>query len=186
MADYSYDELRKMVQKANARLRRLKKFTGKDISWSGKQLQAKLDTGAMKAWSEKNYITLNKKMSKNQLDRIHESVDKFLNEYQASTISGAKNQAEKLKGNFQGKLDISQEQAEKIYQAFEEDLYKWAFDFIDPSDFWKMTRSVVKQNLSFDDFKDNFYSLSQLENKDDNTAVIYQIYEDIMNNKSEF
>lgn len=48
-----YNELRKLVKKANQRLVRLERFTGRQNSWSSKILRNKLDTEKLNAWTVK-------------------------------------------------------------------------------------------------------------------------------------
>lgn len=48
-----YNELRKLVKRANQRLVRLERFTGRRNSWASKILRNKLDTEKLNAWTVK-------------------------------------------------------------------------------------------------------------------------------------
>lgn len=48
-----YNELRKLVKRANQRLVRLERFTGYKDSWASKILHNKLDSEKLNAWTAK-------------------------------------------------------------------------------------------------------------------------------------
>ena len=74
-----YNELRKLVKKANQRLVRLERFTGRQNSWASKILRNKLDTVKLNAWTVKNRIRINKNMSIKQLKAIKRATENFIN-----------------------------------------------------------------------------------------------------------
>lgn len=74
-----YNELKKLVKKANQRLVRLERFTGRQNAWASKILRNKLDTAKLNAWTVKNRIRINKNMSITQLKGIKRATENFLN-----------------------------------------------------------------------------------------------------------
>lgn len=49
MTENEYKNLSRMIRKANNRLRRLEKFSGKSVSWAGKNLQRKIDNEKLRS-----------------------------------------------------------------------------------------------------------------------------------------
>lgn len=74
-----YNEIRKLIKRANQRLVRLERFTGRQNSWASKILRNKLDSEKLNAWTVKGRIRINKNMSKTQLHAIKRATENFLN-----------------------------------------------------------------------------------------------------------
>lgn len=49
MTESEYQNLSKMIKKANNRLRRLERYSGKSVSWAGKNLQSKIDNEKLRS-----------------------------------------------------------------------------------------------------------------------------------------
>lgn len=150
-----YNELQKEVKKANARLLRLERLTGKSFSWAGQDLYDELSVEKLNAISKSNRIRINKEMTKEQLLRIGYSVNKFLNK-ETSKLTGVKRRAKATKLSFQRGIGVSMEQAEKIYQAFEHDIIKWALRYMDASELWALIQEAQETNMSESRFEEEF------------------------------
>ena len=172
----NYKDLQRLVKKANSRLLRIQRFSGKDVAWAGKQLQAKLDNEKLSAWSSASTIKISRDMSEMQLERIYKATENFLNS-QTSTIRGIKGKIKSIKEGFKSNLGVTNEEAEAIYQAFEEDLIKWALRYIDASRLWALVEEAKEYNYSLKTFEDRFLELSQLQNDLDIKEKIKGIYE---------
>lgn len=156
MADEKFlNELKSEIKKANRRLLALEKFTGKEYSWAGRKLYDELSVQKLGAWSSRNRVILNKNMSDDDLKRIKASVEKFLNS-KTSTVRQVKKRAKSIKSSFKSGISVSDEQAEHIYQAFEEDVIKWALRYIDASELWALISEAKEDNFSKERFDDEF------------------------------
>lgn len=145
-----YNELIKEVKRANQRILRIERRFGEE-SWAVKQLRNRLDSERIKAWTKSSRIRLNKKMDIIQLRAVKRATESFLKS-KTSTIKGIKAQIKKIKKSFQTKLEISEEEAEVIYQSFSEDLINWITKMIEPSEFWSLIWDAKRFNQSEDEF----------------------------------
>ena len=162
MADEKFvNDLKKEITKANRRLLALEKFTGKPYSWAGQKLYDELSVEKLNAWSSKNRIVLNKNLSDNDLKRIKSSVEKFLNS-KTSTVRNVKKRAAGIKASFKSGIGVSDEQAERIYQAFEEDVIKWAMRYLDASELWALIQEAKETNMSETRFESEFLKRAEI------------------------
>lgn len=172
------NELKKEITKANRRLLALEKFTGKSYSWAGQKLYDELSVEKLNAWSSKNRIILNKNMTDEDLRRVKASVDKFLNK-KTSTVRGVKKHAANIKSNFKSGIGVSDEQAERIYQAFEEDIIKWALRYLDASELWASIQEAKETNMSEERFESEFLKRAEIAGQIDADFrdLIHELYE---------
>lgn len=141
-----YNRLLKIIEKANKRLLRLEKLTGKKESFASKQLFDYLNASNIQAITKSDRISLKKSYKLNQLKAIEKATEDFLKE-STSTISGAKkykNYIEQLVGK-----KLSWSSVNKIYVA--SDNYEWIYNYYD-SDIWDIARESKEQNWSFNTF----------------------------------
>ena len=170
-----YEDLQKIVKKANQRLKRIQNYTGREVSWTGKQLQSKLDNGKLEAWNEKDLIKISRDMSEIQMARVYKATENFLNS-QTSTIRGIKKNIENTKKGFESNLNISESEAEALYQSFEDDLTKWALRYIDSSLYFGIIEEAKENNYSFKRFQDRFVEASNLQIDLDVQEKLKEIY----------
>lgn len=176
----NYENIQKLVNKANSRLRRLEKFTGRDVSWSGKQLQSKLDNEKINAWSSGNRIKISKDMTETQLYRIQQATEKFLNS-EASKIRYIKKNIKETKEGFKANFEVDEAEAEALYQMFEEDLTKWATRYIDPSVYFGLIEEAKEYNFSYATFEKRFLEAAKIQNDLDVTEKIQSLYKKYIN-----
>lgn len=170
-----YDELRKEVKKANQRLVRLEREFGKE-SWASKKLRNKLDSELIGAWSDSSRIKLNKSMNLTQLRAVAKATRQFLNS-KTSTVSGVKKQIKAIKKGFQKSLDLTDEEAEAIYEAFDEDLLQWIYRYIEPSEFWALVQEAKEMNYSENQWLKLIEDYIYIGNDDDIKEKLLLIYE---------
>lgn len=161
-----YKELKRQITNANRRLLNLEKLTGKEYSWAGQKLFDELSLGKLNAWTSKNRVRIDESMTEEQLERVAYSVNKFLNT-KMSTIRGVKKRAKSIKSSFSSGIGVSMEMAEKIYQAFEEDVIKWALRYMDASELWALINEAIETNMSRKRFEDEFIKRADIVGKID-------------------
>ena len=161
-----YNELKRQITNANRRLLNLEKLTGKEYSWAGQKLYDELSLGKLNAWTSKNRVHIDESMTEEQLERVAYSVNKFLNT-KMSTIRGVKKRAKSIKSSFSSGIGVSMEMAEKIYQAFEEDVIKWALRYMDASELWALINEAIETNMSEKRFEEEFIKRAEIVGKID-------------------
>lgn len=119
-----YEEVRKLVKKANQRLVRLERNFGVN-SWGSKKLRNELDIETLNAWTSSNRIRFNKKMTETQLNAIKKATQSFLSS-KTSRVKGVKQvqkkQIEGLRRSLSSPdLIVSVEDTETLYNFFGED-----------------------------------------------------------------
>lgn len=169
------NEVKKEVSKANQRLARLEKQFGKD-TWASKKLLSKLDNETLGAWSSASRIKIPKDVTPDDLERIKKATEEFLRA-KTSTVRGVKNQIKSIKSGFKKTYDISDEEAEAMYQAFNEDLIQWIIRYIEPSEFWQIIQEAKENHLSEDSFEKLIDDYIMIGNDDDIREKLEQIYE---------
>lgn len=148
------NELKQEISKANRRLLALEKFTGKEYSWAGQKLYDKLSVEKLNAWKD-GRIKITSDMSDENLRRVLAATKSFLSS-KTSTVRGVKVRAKNIKANFKSGIGVSDEQAERIYQAFEEDIIKWALRYVDASELWALIQEAKETNMSEQKFTGEF------------------------------
>ena len=169
------NEVKKEVSKANQRLARLESQFGKD-TWASKKLSSKLDNETLGAWSSASRIKIPKDVTPDDLERIKKATEEFLRA-KTSTVRGVKNQIQSIKGGFKKTFDVSDEEAEAMYQAFNEDLIQWITRYIEPSEFWQIIQEAKENHLSEDSFEKLIDNYIMIGNDDDIREKLEQIYE---------
>ena len=157
-----YNELQKEVKKANARLLRLEKFSGKPISWGATKLYDQLSNEKLNAWSKSNRIKINKSMTEEQLKRIMFATKQFLKSSNTSTVRGVKQRIKNIKAGFTSGIGVTEEQAEKIYKAFEDDIVKWALRYMDASELWALISEAQETPISEQRFEQEFLKRAEI------------------------
>lgn len=153
-----YNELRKEVNKANQRIAKIEKAYGKG-SWAIKKLYSYLEADYIQAITNTGRISLKQSYSDIQLRAIRKATNQFLKS-KTSTLSGIKTQIKKIKAGIKENIDVTDKEAEILYETFNEDLLRWIFQYIEPSDFWALLMEAKDYNYSYDRFENGVLSLS--------------------------
>lgn len=167
-------KLKRKSQKQIKGLQDWRKNFGKD-TWASKKLSSKLDNESLGAWSSASRIKIPKDATPDDLARIQKATDEFLRA-KTSTIRGVKNQIKSIKGGFKKTYDVTDEEAEAMYQAFNEDLIQWITRYIEPSEFWQIIQEAKEMRLTEDGFEKLIDDYIEIGNDDDIREKLEQIY----------
>ena len=139
-------------------------------------MRNKLDSELIGAWTDSSRIKLNKSMTLTQLRAVAKATRQFLNS-KTSTVSGVKKQIKAIKKGFQKSLDLTDEEAEAIYEAFDEDLLQWIYRYIEPSEFWALVQEAKEMNYSENQWLKLIEDYIYIGNDDDIKEKLILIYE---------
>ena len=115
-------------------------------------------------------------MNLTQLRAVAKATRQFLNS-KTSTVSGVKKQIKAIKKGFQKSLDLTDEEAEAIYEAFDEDLLQWIYRYIEPSEFWALVQEAKEMNYSENQWLKLIEDYIYIGNDDDIKEKLILIYE---------
>lgn len=117
-----FNELRKLAKRANQRIVRLERFTGRQDAWAVANLRNRLDTEKLNAWTPKGRIKYNKSMNITELRAVIKATKNFLNSATSTKRGIEKVRQRQIKG-LGLSLDIEEENAEFFYRLFEDTDY---------------------------------------------------------------
>lgn len=118
-----YNDLKKLVKRANQRLLRLERLTGEKDSFSSKQLFDYLSSEKLKAVTKTNRIKT-ENFNLEQMEAIKSSVENFLDKDSLTTVSNIKKYKSKVEKAIG--TEVSFKDLSVIYKA--RDLWKWTED----------------------------------------------------------
>ena len=153
-----YNELKKLANTANARLRKLEQYMGRPNSWSAKNLRDKLSSEPVQAWTKGNRVSVSKNMTLTQMEATLQAVQKFINS-KSSTIRDINKIRETTIENFRVSLGIdrklSREEGEFYYRLFEDTDYSFFVPkYFTASEFDALIQEAKEENYSVDEFVD--------------------------------
>ena len=177
MTNEEYIDLYKMIRKANNRLARLERYSGKSISWAGKKLQAKIDNDKIGAWTTNDMIQISKDMSDLQLQRVKRATEEFLGS-KASTITGVKEIARKTKKSLGLNLSVSKDEVESLYQMLSDDTFKYIKEHsnAESSEVWALVEETKERRLSSTTFLKRMYEIAEVQPDTEMTDHINALY----------
>lgn len=149
-------DTRKMVDKANRRLKGLKN-AGYKGTWASKKLINRLDTKVLQGWSRQGKIKLNKNLTNTQIKAIQKAVDQFIKS-KTSTIKGIRDTESATIKAIQSTLSdekrglVSKEDAEFYYDMFGNNDFNYFADKIGASTLWMLIDEAIENNDSEDDW----------------------------------
>ena len=144
-----FSELKKEAKKANQRILRLERLTGKTGTFATKQLYDYLDTDLLNAITSKGRIAVRKSFSELEMKAIIKATNQFLEG--VSTVSKVKQVTKEF--SKEAGVNLSLSQANTYYQA--QYNYQWIYKYMTPSEFWELARECVKENWSVNTFIEN-------------------------------
>ena len=118
-----YNDLKKLVKRANQRLVTMEKLVGEKDAFASKQLLDLLSSEKLKAVTESNRIKT-ENFNLEQMEAIKNAVEKFLDKDSLSTITNIKKYKAKVEKAIG--TEVSFKDLSAIYRA--RDLWKWAED----------------------------------------------------------
>ena len=146
-----YRQVKKLSQKANVKLKSLRRVT-KEGTWASRKLKNRLSTKRLKAWSKIGRINVNKKLSVTDLKMIEKAINQFLAS-KTSTRKGieeAKNRVRdsiKTTLNEQG-FELTDEEADTFYSMLEDDDFNYFADKVGASTMWAIIDDAIEYNES--------------------------------------
>lgn len=144
-----YNELKRLAKRANQRILRLERLTGKTGTFATKQLYDYLDSDVLNALTSKGRVAVRRNFDEIQMKAIIKAVNIFLEN--DSTVKKVKKIVKEY--SKQAGKELNFEMANTYYQANKG--YDWIYKYIAPSDFWEIARECVKENWSEETFIDN-------------------------------
>lgn len=140
------DELKQLVKVANQRLVRLEREAGKG-SWAAKKLEKRMEQEGIEAWTESDRVAFSVKkltaMTPGQQAQYKKALTTFIMS-ETSTKTGiekAKLTTQKALGD---KYNVTDQEAQAMYQVVENKQFENLFTFISPSEFWAIYDDIVK------------------------------------------
>lgn len=148
-----FQEVNKLVKRANQRLLRMERATGEKGSYSAKELYDRLSSDTLNAVTSGGRISMKKSYNVNQLRAIKTATEKYLNGI--STVSKAKKYTKEVSEKSGVPLDLKG--ASIIFQLKEN--YEWIYDYFPGSDFWKAYGNpVIKKEINEPTFVDSIFN----------------------------
>lgn len=148
-----FQEVNKLVKRANQRLLRMERATGEQGSYSAKELYDRLSSDTLNAVTSGGRISMKKSYNVQQLRAIKTATEKYLNGI--STVPKAKSYAKEVSEKSGINIDITR--ASTIFQLKEN--YEWIYDYFPGSDFWKgYGNPVIKKEMNEPTFLDGVFN----------------------------
>jgi len=148
-----FQEVNKLVKRANQRLLRMERATGEKGSYSAKELYDRLSSDTLNAVTSGGRISMKKSYNVNQLRAIKTATEKYL--HGISTVPKAKSYAKEVSEKSGVPLDLKG--ASTIFQLKEN--YEWIYDYFPGSDFWRgYGNPVIKKEMNEPTFVDSIFN----------------------------
>ena len=150
-----FNELKKLSKRANQRIVRLEREFGKD-TWATKKLSDRLATEPLQAWTKTGRVKVNKSMTITQMKATIKATQQFLNS-KTSTKRGIKQVRKTTIKNLAKSLgteeeDLSNDEAETLYNMLSDDYVSDILKYIPASDFWALIEDAKEQGDTQEDF----------------------------------
>ena len=147
-----FQEVNKLVKRANQRLLRMERATGEKGSYSAKELYDRLSSDTLNAVTSGGRISMKKSYNVQQLRAIKTATEKYLNGI--STVPKAKKYTKEVSEKSGVPLDLKR--ASSIFQL--RDNYEWIYEYYKGSDFWaEYGNPVIKKEMNQPTFLDSIF-----------------------------
>jgi hypothetical protein len=147
-----FQEVNKLVKRANQRLLRMERATGEKGSYSAKELYDRLSSDTLNAVTSGGRISMKKSYNVNQLRAIKTATEKYL--HGISTVPKAKKYTKEVSEKSGVPLDLKG--ASTIFQL--KDNYEWIYEYYKGSDFWaEYGNPVIKKEMNQPTFLDSIF-----------------------------
>lgn len=175
-----FNELKKLSKRANQRIVRLEREFGKD-TWATKKLRDKLATGPLQAWSKTGRVKVNKSMTTTQMKATIKATQQFLNS-KTSTKRGIKQVKKTTIKQLAKSLgtddeDLTNEEAEALYDMLSDDYVTDILKYIPASDFWALIEDAKEAGDSQESFISRISDYIEFGNDVDMRNKLIMIYE---------
>ena len=175
-----FNELKKLSKRANQRIVRLEREFGKD-TWATKKLRDKLATEPLQAWSKTGRVKVNKSMTTTQMKATIKATQQFLNS-KTSTKRGIKQVKKTTIKQLAKSLgtddeDLTNEEAEALYDMLSDDYVTDILKYIPASDFWALIEDAKEAGDSQESFISRISDYIEFGNDVDMRNKLVMIYE---------
>lgn len=175
-----FNELKKLSKRANQRIVRLEREFGKD-TWATKKLRDKLSTEPLQAWSKTGRVKVNKSMTTTQMKATIKATQQFLNS-KTSTKRGIKQVKKTTIKQLAKSLgtddeDLTNEEAEALYDMLSDDYVTDILKYIPASDFWALIEDAKEAGDSQESFISRISDYIEFGNDVDMRNKLIMIYE---------
>ena len=175
-----FNELKKLSKRANQRIVRLVREFGKD-TWATKKLRDKLVTEPLQAWSKTGRVKVNKSMTTTQMKATIKATQQFLNS-KTSTKRGIKQVKKTTIKQLAKSLgtddeDLTNEEAEALYDMLSDDYVTDILKYIPASDFWALIEDAKEAGDSQESFISRISDYIEFGNDVDMRNKLIMIYE---------
>lgn len=148
-----FQEVNKLVKRANQRLLRMERATGEKGSYSAKELYDRLSSDTLNAVTSGGRISMKKSYNVQQLRAIKTATEKYL--HGISTVPKAKKYVKEVSEKSGVPLDLKG--ASTIFQLKEN--YEWIYEYYKGSDFWaEYGNPVIKKEMNEPTFVDSMFN----------------------------
>jgi hypothetical protein len=175
-----FNELKKLSKRANQRIVRLEREFGKD-TWATKKLRDKLAAEPLQAWSKTGRVKVNKSMTITQMKATIKATQQFLNS-KTSTKRGIKQVKKTTIKQLAKSLgtddeDLTNEEAEALYDMLSDDYVTDILKYIPASDFWALIEDAKEAGDSQESFISRISDYIEFGNDVDMRNKLVMIYE---------
>lgn len=175
-----FNELKKLSKRANQRIVRLEREFGKD-TWATKKLRDKLEAEPLQAWSKTGRVKVNKSMTTTQMKATIKATQQFLNS-KTSTKRGIKQVKKTTIKQLAKSLgtddeDLTNEEAEALYDMLSDDYVTDILKYIPASDFWALIEDAKEAGDSQESFISRISDYIEFGNDVDMRNKLTIIYE---------
>lgn len=175
-----FNELKKLSKRANQRIVRLEREFGKD-TWATKKLRDKLEAEPLRAWSKTGRVKVNKSMTTTQMKATIKATQQFLNS-KTSTKRGIKQVKKTTIKQLAKSLgtddeDLTNEEAEALYDMLSDDYVTDILKYIPASDFWALIEDAKEAGDSQESFISRISDYIEFGNDVDMRNKLVMIYE---------
>lgn len=175
-----FNELKKLSKRANQRIVRLEREFGKD-TWATKKLRDKLETEPLQAWSKTGRVKVNKSMTITQMKATIKATQQFLNS-KTSTKRGIKQVKKTTIKQLAKSLgtddeDLTNEEAEALYDMLSDDYVIDILKYIPASDFWALIEDAKEAGDSQESFISRISDYIEFGNDVNMRNKLIMIYE---------
>lgn len=175
-----FNELKKLSKRANQRIVRLEREFGKD-TWAAKKLRDKLATEPLQAWTKTGRVKVNKSMTTTQMKATIKATQQFLNS-KTSTKRGIKQVKKTTIKQLAKSLgtddeDLTNEEAETLYDMLSDDYVTDILKYIPASNFWALIEDAKEAGDSQESFISRISDYIEFGNDVDMRNKLIMIYE---------
>lgn len=175
-----FNELKKLSKRANQRLVRLERAFGKD-TWAAKRLRNKLDIESLQSWTKTGRVKVNKSMTITQMKATIKATQQFLNS-KTSRIKGIKEVRKSTISNIAKSLgteeeELTNEEAETLYDLLSEDYVTDLIRYIPPSELWAVIEDARESHDTEQQFVERISDYIYFGNDKDMINKLKIIYE---------